>query len=117
MIREDWRGARPTDAIVRLPQVRTPRAEAMHSPGSFVAAIIPDADSPSNYEATLRGRIVHCLTAEDAIAVAFADRILSGAEQANGVQTLFVAKVLRSYGCHSAASDVLDLASGRRPPR
>ena len=75
-------------------------------------AAIPDDDSPSSYEATLRGRIVHCLTAEDAITVAFADRLLSGLEKANGLQTLNVAKVLRSYGCHNAASDVLDLASG-----
>ena len=112
-IRKHWRGGVTTKAIVRVPQGCTFDAKALYSPGSFVAAIIPDDDYPSNYEATLRGRIVHCLTAEDAIAVAFADRLLSGVEKANGLQTLFVAEVLRSYGCYAAADDVLNLASDR----
>ena len=63
--------------------------------------ISSDADV---FLATFQGQRIKCATAEDAMAIQFAERMLRGDKPASPDHLARAVVVLRSYGCYTAAN-------------
>ena len=56
------------------------------------------------YLASFQGQTIECATAEDAITIKFAERVLNNSETAPPAQLSHAVVVLRCYGCYTAAN-------------
>lgn len=61
------------------------------------------------YLASFQGQTIECATAEDAITIKFAERVLHNGETVSPAQLGHAVVVLRCYGCYTAAN----ILSGR----